>query len=177
MNLERVLDSINVKIDEIHDQIYSEDLTLEKYDIIAKKLKELEEIITFNKNLEMSVIISLNKSNKVNKFALILILLSAGLFFISSSYLVVIELLLAYLMSKEIKETNKEIETITKETEQLDSLLKDVLYKQDISQKRKKRLERKIELQRNIAEDKTLLIESPHIPHMSQIRVLKLQKK
>lgn len=36
MNLERVLDSINVKIDEIHDQIYSEDLTLEKYDIIAK---------------------------------------------------------------------------------------------------------------------------------------------
>ena len=64
MNLERVLDSINVKIDEIHDQIYSEDLTLEKYDIIAKKLKELEEIITFNKNLEMSVIISLNKSNK-----------------------------------------------------------------------------------------------------------------
>ena len=80
-------------------------------------------------------------------------------------------------MSKEIKKTNKEIETITKETEQLDSLLKDVLYKQDISQKRKKRLERKIELQRNIAEDKTLLIESPHIPHMSQIRVLKLQKK
>lgn len=178
MDLNSELNILKTWLNDIHDQVFSESLTLEDYSILMDKLNTLNDALIVTKEIEISKNKYTQKLNMIYKLVFIMSLILSGTYLILNPILAIIEILIALLFKNLINQNKKESEIFDQNMEKLESLLKDVEYKQDITQKRRKLLEKKIELQNpTYIEEKAISPEIPKVPHISQARVLRLQKK
>lgn len=177
MDLSSELNILKTQLNAIHDQVFSESLTLESCNILIDELNTLNDVLIEVKEREANQ----NMFKAINiayKLSFLVALTLAGILLISNPSLSIIEILIALLLKKGINKNKKENEIFDQNMKELESLLKDVEYKQDITQKRRKLLEKKIELQNHTyIGEKAISPEIPKVPHISQARVLRLQKK
>lgn len=178
MDLRTALNILKTQLNDIHDQLFSGSLILEDYATLMDKLNTLNSVLIEIEKIEINKNKLMQKVNIVYKLAFVMSLILSVTYLILNPILAIIEILIALLLKRGINQNKKESEIFEQNMKELESLLKDVEYKQDISQKKKKLLEKKMELQKNdYREEKIIPVEIPKVPSLSQTRVLRLQKK